>query len=247
MARYQVILTYDGTEFFGFQRQVGVRTVQGVTETALGEIGWQGRSILASGRTDTGVHAEGQVIAFDLDWEHEVAELQAAINANLPPDVAAQAVNHADRSFHPRFDAVSRCYQYNIYADPARKPLKDRWAWRVWPEPDVSRLREASSILEGTHDFAAFGTAPKSGGSTIRSVFHAGWSAEGENLVFEIIANAFLTHMVRRLVYHLVEIGTGRREILPVEQYIENRETPLLQGLAPPQGLILKRVNYLAD
>ena len=114
MGRYQVILAYDGTDFNGFQRQASnkIRTVQGTVEAALRRIGWQGKSVLAAGRTDTGVHAFGQVITFDHEWKHSSEDLLAAINANLPQDVAARAVELAKPDFHPRFDAVARCYYY---------------------------------------------------------------------------------------------------------------------------------------
>ncbi|HZW05020.1 MAG TPA: tRNA pseudouridine synthase A, partial [Anaerolineaceae bacterium] len=122
MERYQVILAYDGTEFQGFQRQTGTRTVQSEIETALRRLGWQGRSILSAGRTDTGVHAAGQVIAFDLDWTHSPETLGRAMNAFLPSDVAVKAVRATAPDFHPRFDAVARCYHYRIYCQPARDP-----------------------------------------------------------------------------------------------------------------------------
>ncbi len=117
MARYQVILAYDGTHFVGFQRQGRSRTVQGVVEAALRQLGWQGRAILSAGRTDTGVHAAGQVIAFDLDWTHPEKELGRAINANLPQDVAVRSVAPASPDFHPRFDATARRYRYHLFCD----------------------------------------------------------------------------------------------------------------------------------
>ncbi len=129
MARYQVILAYDGADFFGFQRQAdgcGQRTVQGVVEQALRRIGWQGRAILFAGRTDVGVHASGQVIAFDLDWLHSTDALLAALNANLPADVAAQAAQLAADDFHPRYDARARCYRYRLFCQPRRDPLRER-------------------------------------------------------------------------------------------------------------------------
>ena len=147
MARYQVILAYDGTEFVGFQRQAQgkkSRTVQAAIETALRQIGWQGRAILAAGRTDTGVHAAGQVVAFDLDWSHGEQALLAALNANLPPDVAAQAAFERRADFHPRYDALSRSYRYSIFCRPLRDPLRERYAWRVWPAPELERLQASA-------------------------------------------------------------------------------------------------------
>jgi tRNA pseudouridine38-40 synthase len=244
MVRYQVILAYDGTLFKGFQRQARARTVQGVVEAALRELGWSGKAILAAGRTDTGVHANGQVIAFDLDWRHEPEELQKALNARLPEDVSAQSVRVVEANFNPRYAAVNRAYRYSVYCAEVRQPLLDGFAWRVWPPPDLQRLQEAAKILEGTHDFAAFGTPPRVGGSTLRTVFQANWNSTAEGLVFEICANAFLYHMVRRLVSYLVEIGQGRRQ---ADELVRCLEMPLVagvQGLAPPQGLTLLEVTF---
>lgn len=248
MARYQVTLAYDGALFEGFQRQRrktgSVRTVQGVVEAALARLGWQGITILSAGRTDTGVHALGQVIAFDLDWLHSVEELQAALNANLPSDVAVQAAQVVSPAFHPRYAALSRRYRYWIYCRPVRNPLLDHSAWRVWPAVELPALNTAAGLLVGTHDFAAFGAPQRKGGSTVRTVQSAGWQDEGEKLVFEIEANAFLYHMVRRLVYAQVIAAQGRLEADAIRSRLAGRNTEPLQGLAPAQGLALVDVKY---
>jgi tRNA pseudouridine38-40 synthase len=244
MVRYQVILAYDGTEYQGFQKQAMARTVQGVVEEALRKLSWGGTSLLAAGRTDAGVHASGQVIAFDLEWRHSPAELLRALNAHLPPDVAARDIRIASPGFHPRFDAAWRCYRYHILCDPLRSPLKERYAWRVWPSPDLARLRAAARRLTGRHDFMAFGSPPQLGGKTTRTISRAEWFEEGPLLVFEIVSQAFLYHMVRRLVFFQVEIGQGRRQI---DQLVERLEAPgseMVQDLAPAQGLVLVEVRY---
>ena len=248
MARYQVVLVYDGTEFQGFQRQAKdssiSRTVQAVVEAVLQQLGWQDRSILVAGRTDTGVHASGQVIAFNLDWKHSVDELRAALNALLPMDVAARSVNPVKADFHPRYGALARRYRYRIYCQAVRDPLRDRFAWRVWPAVETNRMEQAARHLIGTHDFASFGTPPRSGGSTIRSVSQAGWYMEGADLVFEIVGNAFLYHMVRRLVFVLVAIGQRRLEPETISGCLEGSSQSIVQGLAPSQGLTLVEVIY---
>jgi tRNA pseudouridine38-40 synthase len=251
MARYQVILAYDGTKFFGFQRQASgpkERTVQAVVETALRQLGWQGKTILASGRTDTGVHAAGQVIAFDLDWAHAPEALRSAVNAHLPADVAVQAVSQAADDFHPRYAAQARRYCYRMYCQPVRHPLRERYAWRVWPPVDIDRLREASVHLYGTHDFAAFGTPPRAGSSTVRTVTRAEWTAVSpDELIFEIIGNAFLFRMVRRLTGFQVAIGQGLIEPQAMRECLESGTNALVQSLAPPQGLTLVQVIYRDD
>ena len=249
MARYKAILAYDGSGYYGFQRQAKraqhpKHTVQTVVEEALQGLGWQGRSILAAGRTDTGVHASGQVIAFDLEWAHPPERLQAALNASLPPDVAVQAVQEVASDFHPRFDAKARLYCYRIFCQPVRDPLRERYAWRVWPGLDLQRLREAVAYLPGSHDFAAFGSSPQAGSSTIRNVLRADWQEDRDGLCFEILANAFLFRMVRKLVGYQVTIGQG--ELAPEElaYRLEDGRSALVKNTAPPQGLNLVEVMY---
>jgi tRNA pseudouridine38-40 synthase len=250
MARYQIILAYNGARFYGFQRQASLatqRTVQAVTEDALRRLGWQGASLLAAGRTDTGVHAAGQVAACDLDWPHSPEALRAALNALLPPDVAAREVRLAADDFHPRFQARFRHYRYRLFCHPARDPLRESFAWRVWPPVDEERLHQAAAHLHGVHDFAAFGSPPRAGGATVRNVWQAAWRSVAGEWHFDVIANAFLYHMARRLVGFQVAIAQGR---LPLESLVQVVQTPpahVVQHLAPPHGLTLMRVIYAEE
>jgi tRNA pseudouridine38-40 synthase len=249
MARYQVILTYDGAGFRGFQKQANARTVQGVIEEALHRLDWKGSSLLAAGRTDTGVHASGQVIAFDLEWRHSSLDLLRALNALLPEDVAASQVALVEADFHPRYHAAVRWYRYHLFCHPVRQPYQERYAWRVWPEVDQERMKAAASLLAGRYDFAAFGSPMRPGGSTVRTITHASWnSAPGllgqPVLVFDVAADAFLYHMVRRLVFFQVEIGKGLAELEEVQLYLQGHKPTPVQGLAPPNGLFLTRVEY---
>lgn len=257
MARYQVILAYDGTDFHGSQRQgrrlkaasqgLKDRTVQGIFEEALRKLGWRDRSILSAGRTDRGVHASGQVFAFDLDWRHTPQALQAALNAGLPSDVAVQAVRVVRPDFHPRYDALARCYRYRIYCQPARDPLRDRQAWQVWPAVTLEALQAVARLFVGVHDFAAFGTPPRTGGSTLRKVTQSDWQQSGADLFFEVSANAFLYHMVRRMVFIQVRVAQHRLERQAVAQSLQQVPSVMFQGLAPPHGLTLVAVLYAGE
>ena len=250
MERYQVILAYDGTQYLGYQRQEneansgGYRTIQGVVEAALRRIGWLGGAILAAGRTDTGVHASGQVIAFDLEWKHTPDDLVAALNANLPIDVAAQSARLKKPDFHPRYDAIARRYCYRVFCQPVRNPMRERYCWRVWPPVELDRLHSTAAKLVGTHDFVAFGKPPRPEGTTIRTVFQAGWRIDDEDFEFGIQADAFLYRMVRRLVYAQILIGQNKWSPELMFPRPENMERRLIQGLAPPQGLVLAEVTY---
>ena len=244
MAHYQVKIAYDGTHFFGFQRQGIVRTVQLEVENVLIQLGWKGQSILAAGRTDTGVHASGQVIAFDLDWQHSCESMIKAMNAKLPEDIAVNAVKVADDDFHPRYDATSRCYHYRIYSQPHRDPLLDRYEWCVWPEVSNDLMQMAATELLGMHDFSAFGSPPRKDGHTIRTIFESGWlQTESNKWMYVVKANAFLYHMVRRLVYLQVKIGQGYWTLEKFKEGILNQK-PQMTGLAKPNGLNLFEVQY---
>ena len=249
MARYQVILAYDGTDFVGSQRQAKSRTVQGELEKALHKLGWSERSVLLAGRTDTGVHAAGQVASFDLDWQHADGDLLRALNANLPADLAARDVCVAPADFHPRFDAISRCYRYRLFCQNIRDPLRERSTWRIWPEINSDALQEVASLFIGQHDFASFGTPPRTGGSTVRTVMNASWQAKDDELYFEVRANAFLYRMVRRLVFVQVAIAQGKISMDDVTRSLARRfqgpeRSELPSGLAPAQGLTLIEVTY---
>jgi len=254
MVRYQIILAYDGSPFQGFQRQGQrpgqVPTVQDAVETALKNLGWQGHSILAAGRTDTGVHAIGQVISFDLDWQHSPDDLLHALNAHLPAEIAAQSINIVSPEFHPRYDANARSYCYHVFQQPMRHPLLERYAWRVWPSLKIDYLHQAAELFIGTHDFAAFGTPPRVGGSTERIIYRSEWLDQNGILIFTVVANAFLYHMVRRIVFVQVAAAQERIDVSTIAQALQK---PLemaggfKQGLAPPQGLVLTEVSYPAS
>lgn len=247
MARYKATLIYDGTQYLGFQRQAEgspASTIQVEIENSLRNIGWQGESILAAGRTDAGVHAAGQVVAFDLEWKHTNRELMAAINHNLPLDIAVSSILEAAQDFHPRFDALSRKYQYRTFCSPVRDPLRERYAWRIWPELEHDRIRKAAVSLIGKHDFRNFGRALKPGSSTIREVRKSAWKIDRIYGIYEVEANAFLYHMVRRIVKLLIAIGHSKFSIEELEKGISNNSSILIQGIAPAHGLILVRVEY---
>lgn len=245
--RFKVTLAYDGTNFHGSQRQKELRTVQGEVEKALREIDWQGSSVYFAGRTDAGVHAAGQVIAFDKAWTHGSRVLQRAMNASLPGDIAAVNVERTRSDFQPRYDALYRRYKYQIRCSPTRDPLQDRYIWRTWPEVDLDRMQEACSALIGVHDFRALGSPHQEDGSTVRRVSRAAWDMDEDRYTFWITGNAFLYHMVRHIVISLVEIGQGRKPVHAIQGYLDHPDGSPAKGLAPPQGLILSEVGYPED
>ena len=261
MARYQLTLAYDGTDFFGSQRQASLktgtrkRTVQGELEKALCTLGWTGRSVLMAGRTDTGVHATGQVAAFDLDWSHADEDLVRALNAALPADMAIHQARMVHAKFHPRFDAIARRYRYRLFCQPLREPLRERFAWRVWPAIRGDVLANTAQVFLGTHDFSAFGSPTTPRGGTVRTVTKAEWSQSEEDgtWCFEVQADAFLYRMVRKLVFVQVAVAQGKVSAEAVARSFAKpsaagtrSETPsaVPAGLAPAQGLTLVEVAY---
>lgn len=251
MARYQLTLAYNGTGFFGSQRQVNSRTVQGELEKALQKLGWTGRSVILAGRTDTGVHAMGQVASVDLYWSHAESDLLKALNAELPADMAVHRVRLVHAKFHPRFDASSRCYRYRLFCQPLRDPLRERFAWRVWPAISSEALANTATLFIGTHDFSAFGSPTTPRGTTVRSVMKAQWmQAEKDEWYFEVQADAFLYRMVRRLVFVQVAVAQGKLSAELVARSLAKqapagtRNEKFPSGLAPAHGLTLVEVAY---
>jgi tRNA pseudouridine38-40 synthase len=242
--RFRVRLAYDGTGFHGSQFQPELRTVQGDVEKALRKLNWQGKTLLFAGRTDAGVHATGQVIAFDYSWDHTEPELQRALNAVFPQDISALQVKKTKADFHPRYDALSRKYQYKILCSQIRDPLQERFVWRVWPEVDVRLMIRATRDLIGTHDFAALGNPHQPGGSTVRNITRVDWKKQGDLLIFEVVGNAFLYHMIRRIVLVAVKIGQGKAKPNAFQEYLSNPSGSASQGLAPASGLSLVEVRY---
>ncbi|MDX1377388.1 MAG: tRNA pseudouridine(38-40) synthase TruA [Anaerolineales bacterium] len=250
MARYKLTLAYDGADFFGSQKQANKRTVQGELENALTELGWTGRSVLLSGRTDTGVHATGQVASAEMKWQHSDDELLRALNALLPGDLSVQVVQVTDAKFHPRFDAVSRRYRYKLFCLPIRDPLRERFLWRVWPAVNSDFLTEAAKQFHGKHDFSAFGSPTTPKGTTVRTVTKVEWIQVAEDeWHFEVQANAFLYRMVRRMVFLQVAVAQGKISVGAIADALAKQASgksgsELPSGLAPAHGLTLINVEY---
>ncbi|NJC96328.1 MAG: tRNA pseudouridine(38-40) synthase TruA [Anaerolineales bacterium] len=250
MARYKLTLAYDGAGFAGSQRQAHPRTVQGELEKALQKLGWKGRSILMSGRTDTGVHATGQVASADLNWSHSDEELLCALNSILPGDMAVRSVQAVGAEFHPRFDATSRRYRYRLFCQSLRDPLRERFSWRVWPGINPDALSDAAKQFIGTHDFSAFGSPTTPKGTTVRTVMKAEWTQVAEDeWHFEVWADAFLYRMVRRMVFIQAAVAQGKVPAESIARSLANqvpvaKRSVLPSGLAPAHGLTLVEVEY---
>ncbi len=202
---------YDGTDYYGFQFQIGVPTIQEGLEQSLQQLTQRKTRVVGAGRTDAGVHASGQVISFRTTWKHSLSDLERAMNAVLPSGIAVGDMSEVPAGFHARFSAKGRRYRYVVLNRPLRSPLRERYASHE-PEPlNLALMSKAASYLIGQHDFAAFGNSPN-GGQTVRCVRWAQWQQTGKMVFrFEIEADAFLRKMVRTLVSTMLEVGKGWR------------------------------------
>jgi tRNA pseudouridine38-40 synthase len=245
VTKYRATIAYDGTAYHGFQRQAPEHepTIQGEIEQALTKIGQSGVTVLGSGRTDAGVHATGQVIAFSAEWRHSRQDLQRALNTMLPADIAVMDLDEAALDFHPRYDAVSREYIYTIYSAPVRHPLYRLNALHVAEPLDVEAMDAAAAELVGEHDFAAFGL-PTVGDVTVRRMLKAKCLAAQPLVQVKLEANGFLYRMVRSIVGTLLWVGRGEMARDQFRAVMESRDRSRAGAPVPPQGLCLTRVNY---
>jgi tRNA pseudouridine38-40 synthase len=242
--RIKAVIAYDGTDYHGFQRQSPDRepSIQGTLEGALSKIGQAG-VVLGAGRTDAGVHASGQVIAFDVNWRHGLEDLQRALNATLPADIAVLDLEQTADTFHPRYDAVSRAYRYSLWNARVRNPLTVRYALHVPQALDVDAMRRALAYTIGDHDFAAFGQ-PTVGESTTRSMIRSDVIADGATITIELQANGFLYRMVRRIVGTLIPIGRGEQPPEEFDRILKSIDPNQAGPAVAPNGLCLSAVNY---
>ena len=240
MALLRLTLEYDGGGFHGWARQPGQRTVEGALREALDVIyprGWSDLGV--AGRTDTGVHATGQVASVTVTAGAPAARAAEALNSALPSDVAVVAAEDAPEGFHARFSATARSYRYLVLARPVRSALAPRRSlW--WPRPvDLGRLQECAARLPGEHEFTAFTPAESQHEVFVRVVRAANWERRGDHIHFTITADSFLRHMVRTLVGTMLQTPPDRFGAL-----LEGRPRSEGGATAPPWGLYLERVEY---
>ncbi len=239
--RYRATVEYDGTDFAGFQLQPDARTVQGELEAALARITGGSRvRVEGAGRTDAGVHAGGQVIAFTDPLGRPADELTRALNALLPRDLSLDEMRRVPLGFSPRRAARYREYRYTVWNGP-RSPLHERYALGVREQLDTAAMARAGSVLEGRHDFSAFGAAHR---QPVRTVHRIRVRREGSSVTIDVAADAFLRSMVRRIVAVLLEAGQGRIDEEAVAEALASRQPALNGATAPAKGLSLRRVVF---
>jgi tRNA pseudouridine38-40 synthase len=245
--RFRLTLHYDGTYLMGWQLQPRGRTVQGELEDVLRRITGNRYPVLGSGRTDSGVHATGQVAAVTLPVRWDAPELHRALNALLPSDIWVQRVEIVPMHFHPRYHAVARSYRYQVGLAPdSESPFRRSWCWPLARNLDVDLLAAAARLLVGERSFRAFAKSGQEHRGELCHVSKSAWVHWGDaDVAFEITANRFLHHMVRYLVGTMVDVGLGRRPLVHVTELLTVEDTELVTSPpAPPEGLFLTAVHY---
>lgn len=244
MQRIKCIVSYDGTQFSGYQVQVDKRTVQSEIERVLAIMHKRDVRVTASGRTDAGVHAYGQVIHFDTHLNIEAAKWPKALNAMLPEDIAILSAEFVSDSFHARYDAKGKKYRYVIDQSTIRNPLNRNYAFHYPYVIDMDRITEAIPFIKGTHDFTSFSSARSEVVDKVRTIHEIECVQEGSKITFTFTGNGFLYNMVRILTGTLIEIGNGTREPDDLIEILEKRDRTAAGKTAPAQGLYLCEVYY---
>ena len=237
--RYRARVEYDGTDFAGFQVQTGSRTVQGELERALGRLSGGSRiRVDGAGRTDAGVHARGQVIAFTYRGRLDRRELHRALNALLPRDIGLGKLRKVEAGFRPRYRARYREYRYLVWNGPS-SPLRERFALGVREPLDVEAMARAAKVFVGRHDFSAFGGRDR---QPVRTVHDVRVGRQGRKITIVVIGDAFLRQMVRRMVAALLRVGRGQATKDEVRRELGSRSPAFAGETAPAHGLVLWRV-----
>lgn len=241
---YKMTLAYDGTRFFGWERQPGRETIQGKLEGVLTKLAEKPVEVIGAGRTDAGVHARAMVANFLLDTVLPPEEIRDYLNRYLPDAIAVQEVKEASERFHARYKAVGKTYRYTCFDGPVKPVFDRRYVTVLDFHPDLEKMREAVAFLTGEHDFASFCGNPHMKKSTVRVVDSMEITRRKDYLFFTFHGTGFLQNMVRILVGTLLEVGRGRLTPDEVQKILEAEDRRLAGPTAPPEGLCLMKVDY---
>jgi tRNA pseudouridine38-40 synthase len=242
--RYRLTISYRGTSYAGWQRQDNALSVQEVVEAAVGKLTGYSVRVTGASRTDSGVHARGQVAHLDLERLLPARALVHGVNPHLPEDIRVLAAAEIDDTFHARKSALGKEYRYRLSRAEVVSPLDALFVVQVPARIDLGRMERAAVYLPGRHDFSAFALAGGSHGQPYRLIQAATWMEQGEELVFSVTGDGFLRGMVRALVGTLIEVGLGRRDPESLPGLLQGRPRSDAGPTAPAHGLVLERVFY---
>ena len=242
--RLQLVLGYRGTRYHGWQIQPNVTTVQGTLEAALSTMANEAIRTHASGRTDAGVHAIGQVAHFDTTSPIAAASWQRGLNSLLPDDIVVKRVRQVSPDFHARYAAQRKTYAYVAHNHPLRPVFHMSDVWHIAHRIDLAAMQTAAQALIGRHDFSAFRAAGCSAKSPVRTLKRLTVKRRGKRIVFLLTADGFLQHMARNIVGALAMVGRGQMQAESMATILASRQRSMAGPTAPPQGLYLVRVMY---
>jgi len=241
----KLVVAYDGTGYFGWQRQPNQPTIQGTIEERIALMVGKPVSLIASGRTDSGVHALNQVANFRVSTPLTPSVLSRGLNALLPESIIIKEAEYAPLSFHARYDAKSKVYEYRIYNERLRSPFLRRYAWHVPRFLDVKAMEDCLEIITGIHDFSSFCSAIDGKIDSVRHIIQAELNLQGGSMLsFYFEANGFLRHMVRNIIGAVAKVGLGEISVACFREILESKGEQHAQAKAPPWGLYLKEVRY---
>lgn len=244
MKNYKLIVQYDGSRYYGWQRQPDQTTVQGKLESVLSVMTGTSVEVIGAGRTDAGVHAKGMVANVFLETESSCVEIRDYLNRYLPDDIAVLEVREASSRFHARYNAIGKTYCYTCYDGDVKSVFDRKYCMRLEEKPDLDAMRNAAEVLLGEHDFRNFCMNPRMKKSTVRKVDLIDIRREGDYLRFTFHGNGFLQNMVRILVGTLLEVGFGRMTVEQVKAVLDNPERQKAGPTAPALGLCMISVDY---
>ena len=237
-------IEYDGTDFCGWQIQPNKRTVQQTVADAIKTLTGEEVNLVGSGRTDSGVHARGQIAHFETEATIPAERFALALNTILPSDVKIVESFEVEESFHARFSAKRKTYEYKMYISESPRPLKERYSTRIGFPLDIEKMKKACEYFVGRHDFRCFLASGSAVKDTVREIYRAEIFERDGDIVFEVCGNGFLYNMVRIMVGTLVKVGMGKLEASEVEKIIKLGERKGAGITLPPQGLTLVSVEY---
>lgn len=245
MRNIKLLIEYDGTNYRGWQVQPDGPTIQGMLEEKLSRLTSERIHVIGSGRTDSGVHALGQVAHFRTQSQMDTRTIQRALNSLLPPDIVIREVEEVDEGFHARKQSKSKVYEYRILNRNLRSVFHRGYVWHIPQKLNLAEMKKATQSLIGEHDFSAFRTVGSPTRTTVRRVIRGEWKRGRDDLIrFEIEANGFLKQMVRSIIGTLVEIGKGRMKATDFRKILNSKDRKEAGPTAPAQGLFLKEVKY---
>ena len=241
----KLTVCYDGSNYSGFQRQAKETTIQQVLEEKLARVCGEPVTVTGSGRTDAGVHARCQVVSFSTEGTIPTANMPRALNSILPEDIRVLRAEEAQPGFNARKDACWKEYEYRVRFVPEPDPFTRNYVWQMKERPDMEKMNEAAAMILGLHDFSGFQSTGSTQVTPVKTIYRSCWETEEDNtLVYHIAGNGFVYHMVRNLVWSMVQIGLGKKPPQAMAEELTQKRGEFENSPAPAQGLYLARVEY---